>query len=290
VIIEQRRAHSWRRLATLRSDGHGIFTALLKGRIASPSPPKQPSVLDTYSGTVMRDTPSAYWRLGDSGGTARDLMGGHTGAATGGVSFGRPGALSNDRNTAVCLDGTNGKIDLGQITSPATVEVWVKTKGHRESPLFSNRNQLHQYAVVESFLGLPHVFDFYSLLGERPIANNQWHQVVYTYSGITGRVYVDGRQEGETTYLRTTGAADASLGYDRPLDIYAKACVDEVSLYDHALSASRVMTHFLASGRRLKPDPTVGALRARWIGSKDASLPFSLRQPKDRYVLPFGGP
>jgi len=31
-------------------------------------------------------------------------------------------------------------------------------------------------------------------------------------------------------------------------------------------------------------------VRARWIGSKDASLPFSLKRPKDRYVLPFGGP
>jgi hypothetical protein len=290
VIIEQRRAHGWRRLSTIGSGGDGIFTALLGRKIGEPPPRAQPSVLTTYASSVLHDAPTAYWRLGDSGGTVRNLMGGHPGTATAGVSFGARGALRNDKNTGVCLNGTDGRIDLGPISSPATVELWLKAKGHREAPFFSNRTRSHQYTVVESFLGLPHVFDSYSLLGEHPVANNQWHQLVYTYSGITGRVYVDGRQDGEITYLRPTGTSDASLGFDLPVGAYAKGCVDEVALYDHALQPSRVMAHFLASGRQLPPDPYLGALRARLIGSRDASLPFSLKQPKDRFVLPFGGP
>ena len=97
-------------------------------------------MVGTYSGAVMRDTPSAYWRLGDSGGTARDLTDGHPGAATGDVSFGKPGALRNDSNTAVCLNGTNGKIDpdtgeaFGRGESTFTFSVHVTfTDGTRDS-------------------------------------------------------------------------------------------------------------------------------------------------------------
>jgi hypothetical protein len=289
VIIEQRRARSWRRLATLRANSDGIFTARLKRKISSPRPHLLASTLTTYQGAVLQDGPSAYWRLGEAGGSARDLTGNHPGVADGGVTFGAPGALKNDRNRAVCLNGTDGRIALGPLSSPAAVELWVKTKAKGDTPFFSNRNGAHQYEVVGSFLHLPRVFDDFALLGERPVADNRWHQFAYTYSGITGRVYVDGRLQGENTWVRTTGTADASLGYDASLGSYLQGCVDEVSLYDHALSPSRIQAHFLASGRTLAPDRYLGALRARWIGSKDASLPFSLTPPKDRYVLPFGG-
>jgi hypothetical protein len=289
VIVEQRRARSWRRLATIRADEFGIFSAVLKKRIGRPPPRPQPSVLTTYQAAVLQDEPDAYWRLGDSGATARDLTGRHEGEAEGGVTFGAPGALRNDSNTAVCLNGTDGRIDLGPLASPSSVEVWVKTKALGDVPFFSNRAPTHQYVDVGSFLHLPHVFDGYPLLGERPVANNQWHQVVYTYAGITGKVYVDGTLQGVNTWPRPTGTSDASLGFDAALKAHLKGCLDEVSLYDKVLAAARVRAHFLASGRMPLPDPSLGALRARWIGSKDASLPFSLKAPRDRYVLPFGG-
>ncbi len=289
VIIEQRRARSWRRIATLRADRYGIFTARLKRKIAPFRAHPIASTLTTYQGAVLQDAPSAYWRLGETGRSARDLTGNHPGVADGGVTFRAAGALKNDRNTAVCLNGADGRIDLGPISSPATVELWVKTKAKGDTPFFSNRNRANQYEFVGSFLHLPRAFDGFALLGERPVADNRWHQLAYTYSGITGRVYVDGVLQGENTWVRTPGTADASLGYDASLGSYLQGCVDEVSLYDRALPPSRIQAHFLASGRTLAPDRSLGALRARWIGSKDASLPFSLTPPKDRYVLPFGG-
>ena len=289
VIIEQRRASGWRRLATLAADRYGIFSADLRRKIVQPPARAATSVLTAYRAAVLQDAPTAYWRLGDSGGAARDLTGKHEGVPSGGVSFGAPGALKNDSDRAVCLNGTDGRIDLGPIASPATVELWVKTKSNGDTPFFSNRDAVHQNVDVGSFLHLPHIFDSAPLLGERPVANNQWHQLVYTYSGVTGKVYVDGLLQGENTWIRTPGVADASLGYDASLHAHLRGCLDDVSLYDHALTAARVRAHFVASGRMLAPDPYLGALRARWIGSRDASLPFSLKPVKDRYVLPFGG-
>src|SRR5262249_47937124 len=171
VIIEQRRAGGgWKRISTLRADRYGIFSAVLRRKLVQPRARRAPSMLTTYRGAVLQDAPTAYWRLGDSGGSARDLMGKHEGVPSGGVAFGAGGALKKDGDKAVCLNGTDGRIALGPIASPATVEWWVKTKTNGDTPFFSNRNTVHQNVDVGSFLHLPHIFDGLSLIGERPVA------------------------------------------------------------------------------------------------------------------------
>jgi len=288
VVVEQRRGKGGKPLATLKSDRFGIFSKLLH-KIADPPAPPQLSVLTTYSSAVLADSPSDYWRLGESGGpSTADLTGAHDGVASGGVSFGPQGALENDGNTAVCLNGTDGKIGLGPISSPGSIEFWVKTDSQQDAPVFSNRSPSNGYLVAGTFLQLAHVFDSFGLIGERRVGDDQWHQVVYTYEGVTGKVYVDGTLQGEDTWPRTAGESDASLGFDAALGTYFQGCIDEVSLYGGALPAERVQAHYLASGRKLAADPDLGTLRAR-VGPEDASLPFSLTPPKDRYVLPFGG-
>lgn len=290
VIVEQRRARIWKRLSTIRSDRYGIFTAVLRRPIGKPKR-RTPSVVRTgYSAAVLADSPASYWRLGEAAGkTARDLMGGRPASAVGGVRFGVPGALRNDRNMAVALNGIDGRIELGQIVSPDTVELWMKTKGTKESPVFSNRNVLHQFLYLGTYQRLPHVYDLFHLFGARNVADDNWHHVVYTYSGLTGKIYVDGLLSSSNTWIRSVGGADASLGFDEAIGKHFKGSIDEVAVYDHALTAGQVRKHFLAAGRKLVPDPDLGSLRARLIGSSDASLPFSLKPPPDRYVLPFGG-
>jgi hypothetical protein len=290
AIVEQRLARSWKRLSTIRSDRYGIFTAVLRRAIPKPKLPT-PSVVRTgYSAAVLADFPTSYWRLGEKAGkTVRDLTGRHPASATGGVKFGVPGALRNDANTAVEFNGSDGKIDLGTLTAPSTVELWVKTKTTQDSPLFSNRNALHQFVYLGTFQHLPHVFDSFHLFGGSGIANNRWHQIVYTYSGVTGKVYVDGRLDATNTWIRDEGGADASLGFDASIGKHFKGSIDEVAVYDHTLTDGLVRKHFLAAGRKLVLDPDLGSLRARLIGSSDASLPFLLKPPPDRYVLPFGG-
>lgn len=287
IVLEQRRSRSWKRVATLRSDRYGIFQAVLRRKLVRPRP--VPSMVHkSYSAAVVADSPTSYWRLGDSGTPARDLMGRRPATATGGSRFGVPGALVNDRDTAVELNGVDGKIDLGPIASPHTVELWIKTSTEEQSPFFSNRNSLHQFVFLGTFLNLPQVFDSFNLLGGRRITSGRWHHVVYTYSGVTGRMYVDGRLDGVNTWIRQEGGAEASLGFDAALGTYFKGSIDEVAVYGRALSTAQVRRHYIASGRKLAADPPLGSLRARLLGSSDASLPFSLTRPPDRFVWPFG--
>jgi concanavalin A-like lectin/glucanase superfamily protein len=291
VIVEQRLTRKWKRIATVRANGYGIFTSLLHTKGAAPKAPATPVARAAYSAAVVADSPSSYWRLDEAAGsTAKDLVGGHAASAHGGVTFGVPGALLNDRDTAVRFNGADGRIDLGSMNSPRTVELWMKAPAQtKETPLFSNRNALQQYLYLGMLLRIPHVFDSFGLFGGTTLANNRWHHVVFTYSGITGKIYVDGRLDGENTWIRPEGEADASLGFDVALPDHFKGSIDDVAVYDHALTDRQVQQHFVASGRKLVSDPEIGSVRARLVGSADASLPFSLKRPPDRYVLPFGG-
>src|ERR1700682_5498924 len=93
---------------------------------------------DLYSGIVLAKRPVGYWRLGEPAGpTAADISGNaYDGTYFGNPIFGQPGAIVDDPNTSVGLEGTDSG-DFVEIADPAsaafsqptsgvglTVEVW----------------------------------------------------------------------------------------------------------------------------------------------------------------------
>src|SRR5207248_9855602 len=79
---------------------------------------------------VTADGPLAYYRLGDAGGTAADASGsGLNGTVVGGVTKGTTGVLPADPDTAITLNGTNGKVALpsgfADFTSGFSWDGWV---------------------------------------------------------------------------------------------------------------------------------------------------------------------
>src|SRR5581483_6295832 len=93
--------------------------------------PTVASATADYSSTVMSASPTAYWRLGDGSGssTAADASGnGHMLTATG-VTFGRPGAIVGDSDTAVAVQDNGNESDaVGSFAfapSGVTAEVWI---------------------------------------------------------------------------------------------------------------------------------------------------------------------
>ncbi len=95
---------------------------------------------DQYSSVVLAKGPVGYWRLGESAGpTASDASGnGSDGVYLGNPTFGQPGAIAGDPDTAVGLNGPSSR-DYVEIADPAsaafsqptsgaglTVEVWMR--------------------------------------------------------------------------------------------------------------------------------------------------------------------
>ena len=95
---------------------------------------------DQYSSVVLAKGPVGYWRLGEAEGpTAFDASGnGYDGISMGNPTFGEPGAIANDPDTAIGVNGPTS-MDYVEIADPdsqafsqptsglgLTVEVWIR--------------------------------------------------------------------------------------------------------------------------------------------------------------------
>src|SRR4051812_23375673 len=70
-------------------------------------------LVSAYRNVIMSDGPVAYYRLGDTGATAKDETGAHPGTVIGTISHG-PGAIAGDSDGAFVGTG-GGWIDISQI-------------------------------------------------------------------------------------------------------------------------------------------------------------------------------
>jgi parallel beta-helix repeat protein len=222
----------------------------------------------TYATTIGDDHPSIFWRLGESNGTtgAADASGGgHTGTySLTGVTYGVTGALVNDLDTAVTLDGASGAVQetsgggspVG--SSARSLEIWFKTTTTTAQPLFNygTSGSLSQFAVylagnqVQVKDGTDPLL---TVTAASSLADGAWHHLVITYDGATSiAVYVDGAAVGSTqtttgvlaTVLDVTGL---EVGRDNAgTPVFFNGTLDEAAIYSAALTPARVAAHFAA--------------------------------------------
>jgi hypothetical protein len=101
--------------------------------------PVGPPIAGRYAEAVLASHPVAYWRLGERKGSQRaaDSSGNnHSGAYRGEPHLGQPGAIADDENTAVGLDGPASKsfveipnskmFSIASSGEGLTIEVWVR--------------------------------------------------------------------------------------------------------------------------------------------------------------------
>ncbi len=285
VAIEVGTAYGWRRIATLRAGGNGIFTGkLIHSRILNAV--RAPGISRSYESIVEGDGPRSYWRLDErSGNVAKDAMGQTEGVYDGHAMRGVAGALKNKGDRGVQFNGS-GRIALPGMSPPRAVELWLKTSAKGALPAVSFRDRASGSLYVGPMArGFARASDEDSNLASFNVVNDgRWHHIVYTLgAGNQAQLYVDGRLHDESPWQPNWDWSQPSLGYDAFLGSYFKGALDEVAIYDHALSAKQVARHYAASGREVG---TAGMLRARV--RSDASWPFSLARPRDRFWLPFG--
>jgi hypothetical protein len=220
-----------------------------------------------YPAAVLADGPLAYWRLGEPSGsrTCVDQSGhGHDATVIGTVTLGVPGALTNDSNTAVQFDGMSGSIDAGDILdapspAPFSWEVWVKptsigafrdffsriTYDTKGNPVAGTYMFAWQGAGMN--LGFERWVGGAAVMAvDTPgLTAGAWAHLVGTVDASgTGVVFINGVQAGTAGTMGGTVPATAAhilFGASLP-------CVlDEIAIYDHALSAQSVAAHWAAA-------------------------------------------
>jgi RHS repeat-associated protein len=226
-------------------------------------PLNRPTRISDYATVVMADTPSAYWRLGESSGTAAtDSSGnGRTGTYSGGFTLGQAGAIAGDADKAASFDGVNGQVSVPDDTTMRlnaswSIEFWAK-----------------QNSLPGSFPGILGKGDsttangyiiYYDSTGKLSFKRNNLetttttgqmhtdalHHYAVTYDGTNLRWYVDGILNSTTARSYPTNAGTNALTLAKA-DQYGSETLDEVSFYASALSTNQVAQHYSAGSQGL---------------------------------------
>jgi RHS repeat-associated protein len=218
-----------------------------------------------YFNTIWQDSPTGYWRLGESTGatTAEDSHGSDTGKynGTGGITFGQAGAIFADPNTSILLDGSayvsvpdSNNFHLGDTFS---LEAWVKfTTLATLQPQTIISKGTNGFALRVNSAGAlifskQDVQDL-GVTANGVVTTDTWYHIVAVKNGTANPVaiYVNGTAQSlvtdnraaiqDTTTQMTFGRTANASGE------YLKGSIDEVAVYDQPLSSIQALRHYIS--------------------------------------------
>jgi len=225
-----------------------------------------------YYEIIIADSPVNYWRLGESSGNAVDVMGVHNLAWSGTPTYGVAGAIALDSNTAMTLDGSTeyaskSVADYRSADSQGSIECWFKAPSSGGPfVIFSTADlsSLRYFFVGVSATGYIYVAQTENDTEDRVVTtttglnNNMWHHLCLISSGTAYSIFIDGTELSLST-LSGSNTGDW-FGDTTSRDVLVIGCLqfnggfaghfngslDEVAIYDYALSASKIEEHYLA--------------------------------------------
>jgi len=207
--------------------------------------------------------------------------------------LGEPGAILGDHDTAVSFRSASSEyakvlLDAGETIdrNRVTVECWAKpiaaTNGFYVSgPWDSNSGRpvwaLQRNAGVARFIfaqGSPVLTT--NVDGTTTLNAGTWYHLVGTFDGSTGVLYVNGVEEGRSGGDTSNGAnlgggtlstKIISLGQDGNTANFGNVTLDEVAVYEKALSAQRIQAHYIAGTARGFAEELTGTRIASIVSS-----------------------
>ncbi len=222
--------------------------------------------LSAYAAEIMAANPAAYWRLGETSGSALDWTGYANDTVGSGVTRGVAGALSGDSDRAARFTGssssrvysTRSAVGLNRFS----VEAWFKSTSTAGGKIvgFGNSSTLSDSTWYDRqvYLGADGRLRF----GVHPNSvrvvttpgaynDGNWHHVVATLGAAGMNLYVDGVVRATladtvsaqvfTGYWRIGG--DSVAGWPGAGDENFAGDIDDVAVYGRALTASEVAAH-----------------------------------------------
>jgi hypothetical protein len=240
----------------------------------------------------------AWWR---ADGNAKDSVGGNHGTLNGGVTF-APGvagkAFAFNGKDAYIRVPNNANLNPGAAFS---VEFWVKANPVQPEAQFNLIDKSHGLPPGHTgwtFQGWTATGELLFHIGSRPdaaagtgvsILDDRWHHIAGIYTGNSIQMYLDGVMKSMTPFTAPPANNTGDLYFGRMgVGIrHYNGLLDEVAIYDRALSPAEVEARWSALAPAIKPVPEkahqVGEIR-RFVGHGDAVVGVAL-SPNGRYVL-----
>jgi len=236
-----------------------------KGEViqAVPAPPKdQPVTLDTDPNLA------SWWKFDDtSGKTAADSSRhGRKGALKGDLSFDK-NSVAGKTGKALKLDGGDDYIEITKYkgvtgTRPRTVAAWIKTTSSRGEIISwgtEDYGKMWRYCFIRGRLGVtPHGGYYYI---NDAVHDDKWHHVaVVVVEAELPNLHDDVRlyKDGTLAEIHDIGLLDLwPLETGNKLDVRIgrqfKGLLDDVRIYDRALSEDEIKTLFTLKSSRPLP-------------------------------------
>lgn len=213
--------------------------------------------------TVVEAAPVAYWRLGETSGTsAIDASGNGAHGLYIDVGLGAPG-IASDGDPAIVL-GTPATSRFARASYEGfpsdafTVELWMRTSAENPGTIFSYAasDTAHNSVVLYNYTSLEVYVAGQATQSGVMLNDGRWHQVATTWQSSTGdvRVFVDGVSmfgatlaQGATLPSGGTlvlGQEQDCLGGCFELSQQFHGELDEVALFDRALTPDEIATHY----------------------------------------------
>lgn len=225
-----------------------------------------------YSDVVLADAPVGYWKLDDNGVVAIDNSGQqHHGTYVGGPTFRNPPLVQD--GTSVVFDGSTQYVDMGDIldfvgTAPFSIEVWLKANaqgGELVTKLVNATTDGYLLGISaggpgggtadfeRATAGIVAIVTSDSAVGAIGVLSH----VVGTYDGTTIRIYVNGSEQHvggvASSQSLTDNAVPLRIGAFANGTVKFSGALDEVAIYDYALSATQISVHYAAGAPILMP-------------------------------------
>lgn len=235
-------------------------------------------LLKTYNDIIQADGPVSYWRLDDAyeATSVVDIVGSHNGtpspAGSTAVTQQQPDALVGDPNPATLLDGVAGFLTVPNNaafdfsgTHAYSLEGWVNVKSLPPTGTWWRMFDRQTYVTRNGYgLGLNtqdgHFFTERWAAGAATTVTaatgpklNTWYHVVATYDGSNLRLYVNGVLVGGPTATAasvTSQSVVLNMGSDTGGGVdgggFLNGLLDEMAVYNFALSAAQILAHYNA--------------------------------------------
>ena len=217
-----------------------------------------------YSDAVSASAPWGWWRLGEAAGpVAADAGGLASGTWSGAVTYGVPGALDGEDDGAATVGGS-GSLNLGTTFAPATgavtLEAWARlTSTGTRYVLSDGTSTSRGFHLYTTSSGTPsfrvNTSTTTQTLTAPTMSRFAWHHLAGTFGAGVAALYVDGALASTRSVSGTLRyGSDPLVGgrFSTSASSFWAGGLDELAVYDRALSATEVAAHALA-GRAATP-------------------------------------
>lgn len=202
----------------------------------------------------------AHWRFNETSGVTADNVEGtaaYDGTYTGGVTLNQAGHAASV--IAASFDGVNDYVTVpfsAALNPPEfSFECWLNPSATGYMPIANSLNGTTGWALstTAGYLSL-HIYTVAGLFiveSAKVIASSTWAHIVAVVSPSTVSLYVNGELVGTRTlsaaYTPVASTGALRIGYESYASVYLSGKVDNVALFNYALTASDVSYLFDAS-------------------------------------------